>query len=103
MQRSGALGRMNIANVAAKKVATKEDYALGLAQMTLIARDMILVSMKIIVGFSQRPTAPSDAMRAKKETKIAPTILILKPIKTGIAPSKTMVSLSTISVLPNLL
>ena len=57
---------MNIANVAAKKVATKETYALTLAQMTLTARDMILVSMKIIVGFSQWPTAPSDAMKTKK-------------------------------------
>ena len=58
--------RMSIANVMAKKVATKEDYALMLAQMTLIARDMILVNIKIIVGFSQRPTAPSDAMKTKK-------------------------------------
>ena len=57
MQRSGALARMNFANVAAKKVATQEDYALMLAQMTLIARDMIFVKIKIIVGFSQRPTA----------------------------------------------
>ena len=95
---------MHIANVAAKKGAMKEDYALMLAQMTLIARDMILVNIKIIVGFSQRPTAPSDAMKMKKKTKIPPTILILKHLKTTtIAPSKTLVSLSTIFVLPNLL
>ena len=103
MQRSGALGRMNFANVAAKKVATKEEYALMLAQMTLIARDMILSSRIIIVGFLQRPTAPSDAMKTKKQTKITPTILILKRLLPIIALSKTTVSLSTISVLPNLL
>ena len=57
---------MHIANVAAKKGAIKEDYALMLAQMTLIARDMILLNMEIFVGFSQRPTAPSDAMKTKK-------------------------------------
>ena len=94
---------MNFANVAAKKVATKENYALTLAQMTLTARDMILVRDLIIVGFSQRPTAPSDAMKTKRQTKIPPTILILRQQQHTIAPSKTGVSLSTISVLPNLL
>ena len=76
-----------------------------LAQMTLIARDMIMVRLTIIVGFSQRPTAPSDAMKMKKDPLIAPTILIfhLIRIEAGIAPSKTMVSLSAISVIPNLL
>ena len=98
---------MNFAHVAAKKVATQEDYALMLAQMTLIARDMITDMMirKInnIVGFSQRPTVPSDAMKVKKVQKVTPTILILNRVKTGFAPSKTMVSLSAISVIPNLL
>ena len=98
---------MNFAHVAAKKVATQEDYALMLAQMTLIARDMITDMMirKInnIVGFSQRPTVPSDAMKAKRETKVTPAILVFIRTQTGIAPSKTMVSLSSISIIPNLL
>ena len=104
MQRSGALGRMHIANVAAKKVATKEDYALMLAQMTVDARDMILLKIIGIVGFSQRQTAPSDAITAKNKTKIAPTILLLHGIKveTGFAPSNTIVSSAAISVIPNL-
>ena len=94
---------MNIANVAAQKVATKENSALTLAEMTFTARDMILVRWKIIVDFSQRPTAPSDAMKTKKQEKVAPTIFIFKRIKTGTAPSKTMVSLSAISVISSLL
>ena len=57
---------MNIANVAAKKVATKENFALTLVEMTFTARDMILVRWKIIADFSQRPTAPSDAMKTKR-------------------------------------